>query len=401
MKIFYPNHLIRVLGLSLCLLVLSLNSWGQDQNPPAPVQTQTQTQRNEQRIAQKGPETKFLLTGYGYTGFEKVGSENSTFGPAGFSPIFLWKKSDRLFFESEVEFEIEDGNLNIGLEYATLHYRLNKYLTLSGGKFLSPFGIFQERLHPAWINKFAEKPMGFSEEGAMIGPMTEFGASLRGGAQIGLSKVNYVLYVSNGPTLNTGSSNPMDAGRLDYNNLGDNNNNKAIGGRFGFLPFSSSWLEIGLSGQVAGVGNSGSAFQNVKTQMYAADLSIIKKVNFIKSNVDIKAQYNYVQTSKTNYLDTAGNSYTFNNTSTAWFSQIAIRPMFLEKSFLKNVEFTGRYSVLKTPQESYWAIDNSQVAMGINYWLKWNSVIKVNYQLTYSKGEQTEPGLFIQWGLGF
>lgn len=361
----------------------------------------TQTLRNEKRIISKGPDTKFLLTGYGYSGFEKVGDENSTFGPTGFSPIFLWRKSDRLFFESEAEFEIEDGNLNIGLEYATLHYRLNKYLTFSAGKFLSPFGIFNARLHPAWINKFAEKPLGFSEEDGMIGPMTELGIAFRGGAQIGKSKINYVAYLSNGPTLNTGKDDPTTAGQLEYDNLGDNNNNKAVGGRIGFLPFSSSAVEIGFSGQYAGVGNSDTRFSNIMTQMYAGDISIIKKVNFLKSNVDIKAQYNLVNTDNTRYTDTLGNYYSFNNASSAWFAQIAIRPAFIENKFFKNVELTGRYSALQTPSKSYWGQNIGQIAMGINYWLKWNSVIKINYQIEQVKGADSENGIFIQWGLGF
>ena len=369
----------------------SVNVSGQD----------TQTERNQKVYAKRGTDTKFLLTGYGYSGFEKVGDENSTFGPAGFSPIFLWKKSDRLFFESEAEFEIEDGNLNIGLEYATLHYKLNKYVTFSAGKFLSPFGIFAERLHPAWINKFAEKPLGFSEESGMTGPWTEFGASLRGGAQIGKSKINYVVYLTNGPTLNTGAGDPMQAGRLDYDNLGDNNNNKAIGGRIGFLPFQSSFLEIGFSGQYAGVGNQNSSYQNVTSRLGAVDLSMIKKVDFLKSNIDVKAQYNFVNTGNANYIDTLGNAYSFNNSSSAWFAQLAIRPAFVGNKIFRNVEFAGRYSALKTPDKSYWAANDSQIAMGVNYWIKWNSVIKFNYQIENPGTSTAENGIFIQWALGF
>jgi hypothetical protein len=361
----------------------------------------SQTDRNVQKIEEKGVDTKFLLTGYGFAGFEKIGDENSTFGPAGFSPIFLWKKSDHLFFESEAEFEIEDGKLNIGLEYATLHYKVNKYFTFSAGKFLSPFGIFTNRLHPAWINKFAEKPLGFSEKSGMIGPMAEFGASIRGGTQLGGGKINYIAYISNGPKLNSGDKDPLEAGKLEYDNLGDNNNNKAVGGRIGLLPFSNSSLEIGFSGQYAGVGDEKSTYKNVASQMYAGDFSLIQKIDFLKSNVDIKAQYNLVNVSKTNYTDTLTNSYSFNNNSTAWFAQLAIRPAFLEKGLLKKVEFAGRYSAMKTPEKAFWGTEKSVITAGVNYWLAWNSVIKFNYQIEKRMGAKYENGFIIQWGLGF
>lgn len=380
-------------GIILGLILLMNARYGFSQD--------TQTERNVQQIEKKGTDTKFLLAGYGYTGFEKNGEENSTFGPAGFSPIFLWQKSDRLFFEAEPEFEIEDGKVNIGLEYAMLHYKFNKYFTLSAGKFLSPFGIFTDRLHPSWINKFAEKPLGFTGESGLIGPKSEFGAAIRGGAQLGVSKINYIAYVSNGPKLNSGDNDPLAAGKLEYDNLSDNNNNKAVGGRIGFLPFSNSSLEIGFSGQYAGLGDEKSVYRNVTSQMYAGDFSLIQKIDFLKSNIDIKAQYNHVNVSKANFTDTLANSYSFDNNSSAWFAQLAIRPAFFEKGFLKNVELAGRYSAMKTPEKFYWGTDKSVITAGINYWLAWNSVIKFNYQIEKTKGEKDETGFFIQWGFGF
>lgn len=372
---------------------IGLNAFSQDS---------TQTSRNQNRAVMQSGNTHFLLTGYGFAGFEKVGKENSSFGPAGFAPIFLWKKSDKLFFEAEAEFEIEDGNLNIGLEYATLHYKLSKNLTLGAGKFLSPFGIFGERLHPSWINKFAEKPLGFSHDaGVLVGPMTEFGIQLRGGAQIGNSKINYVGYLTNGPKLNDGSSNPMMAGMINYDNLGDNNNNKAIGGRIGFLPLINSSFEIGVSGQFAKLGDHESANENIAANMMAYDLSFIQKIDVLKSNLDIKAQYNTVKVDDLIYKNSLGQNYTFNNKTTAWFAQAALRPSFVDDNFFKNLEFTTRLSEIKAPEKAMWSVHNFQTAFGINYWLDWNSVLKINFQITNDKiTNEKENGFFIQWGLG-
>jgi hypothetical protein len=346
---------------------------------------------------QNSGNTKFLLTGYAFSGFEKETGSTGTFGPTGFSPIFLWKKSDRLFFESEVEIEIEDGVLRFNLEYATLHYIINKYATIGIGRFLSPFGTFAERLHPAWIDKFSEMPLGISEEGVTVGPFSELGIELRGGAQLGSSKINYVAYVTNGPALI--ANDPGAAGQLTYENLDDNNNNKAIGGRLGFLPFQNSSLEIGVSGQTALVGDKDSDYENVRANMFSADVSYIHKVGVL--NLDIKGQLNHVAVSNANYKDASGLDFTFDNKSSAYYMQLALRPAFIKNKFIKNLELAGRLSTLKFPENSPWSANVIQSGIGLNYWFTWNSVVKLDYLINKNKGGETENGLFLQVAFGF
>ena len=58
--------------------------------------------------------TQFMLRGYGHTGFEYLdtgGEQESTFLGATFAPIFLYKHSDKLMFEAELEFELEGNEL--------------------------------------------------------------------------------------------------------------------------------------------------------------------------------------------------------------------------------------------------------------------------------------------------
>ena len=112
----------------------------------------------------KSGKSKFMLRGYYHSGFEGITSNNQTefnFAGGSISPILMYKQSDRLFFESEFEGEYEDGEFEWGLEYADMSYVLNKYMTIRAGKFLLPFGTFMEKLHPAWINSMATKPLGF------------------------------------------------------------------------------------------------------------------------------------------------------------------------------------------------------------------------------------------------
>ncbi len=377
--------------LSTALILCGSNAFSQD--------NLTQTERNEITTSQRQSpgNTNFVLAGYTYSGFEKEGDGQGSFGPAGFSPIFLWKKSDKLFFEGEMEMEIEDGEVNFGLEYSTLHYVLNKYFTVSAGKFLSPFGTYAERLHPKWIDKFAEKPLGFSEEGAMVGPMGEFGVSLRGGSQLGNAKINYVAYLSNGPSLIT--DDPAMAGQLMYDNLADNNNNKAIGGRLGFLPFSNSSLEIGVSGQTAKVGDKGSEYEHTGVNLFSGDISFIHKVGFMDLN--IKGQYNQVNVDAATYKDEEGNNLNFDNNSKAYFLQLALRPAFIRNKFIKNIEFAGRYSAMNLPEKSLWAGNQSQIGLGLNYWLNWNSVLKIDYMIDQVKGEEKEGAINVQIAFGF
>jgi hypothetical protein len=377
--------------VSLGLIFCGSNSFAQD------VASQTDQNLSAISNASSKGDTNFLLTGYAYSGFAKEGSNQGSFGPLGFSPIFLWKKSDKLFVEAEMEFGIENGEIHLGLEYATLHYILNKYITLGAGKFLSPFGTFAERLHPNWINKFSDRPLGYSDEGTMIGPMGELGVELRGGAQLGNSKINYVGYVTNGPTLVT--DDPDAAGQLMYKNLSDNNNNKAIGGRIGFLPFSNSSLEVGVSGQTSVVGDKDSEFKNVGANLFSTDISFIHKVSIF--NIDLKGQLNNVAVDKASYTNKDGASYTFDNKTKAYYMQLALRPAFVKSKFVRNLEFAGRYSALNNPEGAIWAGNQKQIGFGVNYWLNWNSVLKIDYMTNKMGDEASKGSVFVQLAFGF
>jgi len=130
----------------------------------------------------RGGSSKHLFSGYAFAGYEDRTGESGSFN-AGFNPIFLWKPADRLFFEGELELELSDGETELSLEYAHLNYSLNDYVTLGAGKFLSPFGIFRERLHPAWINKLPDAPLAYGHDGII--PPTILGAQIRGGIPVG------------------------------------------------------------------------------------------------------------------------------------------------------------------------------------------------------------------------
>jgi hypothetical protein len=64
------------------------------------------------------------------------------------------------------------------LEYLQIDYNATAHMTVTAGRFLTPFGIFNERISPIWINKFQDSPLiaaigggysnGFMLSGAMV-----------------------------------------------------------------------------------------------------------------------------------------------------------------------------------------------------------------------------------------
>ena len=368
-------------------------------------------QAAQNNMSPKPGDSKFMLRGYYHTGLESITSEGETeynFAGGSIAPILMYKQSDRLFFEAEFEGAYEDGEFEWGLEYADMAYVINNYMTVRAGKFLLPFGTFMEKLHPTWINRLSTRPLGFGHDG--IAPTTDVGVELRGAFHLGSTKLNYQAYVINGPQLKDGSDEPEEAGMLKFGYMEDNNNDKAVGGRLGIFPFSNSSLEIGLSALSGKVGDKESRFADVRANLYAIDLSLVKNLSFMKSVVDLKGQYNYSQVGDANYKvpeDTTDLFYDFTNTSNSYYIQLSIRPSFVASDFISKLELVGRYSSMDTPEGSLWEQSPTQLAIGLNYWIDWRTVIKLGYQTTDGLGDHDSPEpitqdmFYIHWAMGF
>ena len=151
-----------------------------------------------------------------------------------------------------------------------------------------PFGTYSKRLAAGWIDKLPTDPSGLAD----LPPGSDFGVEIEGGLPMGDTKWNYDLSVTNGMQL-------LPDGTIQGAGVVDNNRNKTITGRIGFLPFSNSSLEIGLSGMFGKVGDQNSPLENARTKMFALDLNYVKSFNPIL--VNLKAQYNYININKTKY----------------------------------------------------------------------------------------------------
>ena len=411
-----------------------------------------QAQDTQKTYDSKPGLSRFKMSGYTHSGFQYVNEDNKSdnnFVGGSFNPILMYKQSDRLFFEAEFEGAFEDGEFQWALEFADISYIINDYMTIRVGQFLIPLGVFGEKLHPAWINRLATKPLGFGHDG--IAPTNDIGVELRGAFYAGSIKLNYQAYVINGPQLKEGSAEPDEAGMLNFGYRSDNNPNKTFGGRLGIFPFTNSSTEIGFSGQTGIVGTEGTRYEDVSANLLAVDFSFVKPVKFLKSLIDIKAQYNYSSVTDADYSgveeeagDVAGakfagnglgsrtedpggseepiigdlvNPYSFENISNSYYVQLSIRPSLLKNEFFKNLEIAGRWSQITTPEGAAWEGDKSRASIGLNYWFDWKTTLKIGYSVTagdsksVGSNDKENPNalglppqnnlFYIHWAMGF
>ena len=384
-------------------------------------------EQNKKINANKPGKSSFLFTGFSNLTYHQnlEDTDDSKFAHAGFSPITIWRPSERLMLETELHIEMEggvhggeagdghgghgseneaghEGTTFIDLGYANMVYFLNDYMIITAGKFLTPIGTFNERFHPSWINPLPTSPLGMGHGSPL--PVAELGIQIRGGLQTGISKLNYALYLSNGPVLEDGRGDPERAGSVVYSNFSDNNKNKALGGRLGWLPIHNSSLEIGISGQWAkNVGDEGSVYEKVGSQLVVGDISYLINSTSLKGVIRLTGQYSKLMVDdalyKSDSTDIAkGDSefYTFDNTSTFYYGLISYRPSKSGKKFIRNIEFVYRYDFGQTPADSKWEFEDARSTFGLNYWIQARSAIK----LAVSIGELSNI-MYLQWALGF
>lgn len=338
--------------------------------------------------------TNLTLGGFATAGYQDRQNLDSTFS-AMLAPILLWKPSEKLFFESEIHLALGEDATHVDLGYAHMSYVLNDYMTVGVGKFLLPFGTFAERLHPSWINKLPSAPL-------MTGLVGEsgLGAQVRGGFAVGSTKLNYSVYYINGPDFGDTQSN---AGRLGWGRNTDNNNDKALGARIGFLPIPE--MEIGYSILRGRVGDTGSLYNRVDTLMQGLDFAYAREFDAIKGRLDLRGEVIWSKTDDAIFFG-ALKPFTFTNKSNGWYVQAAYRPtkvdyMIGDSIELKNCEFVVRYDQIRRPGPKTLGVDRDQLTLGLDYWLKPNVVLKAAYVFDDAHGGSDRDGLFLQMGIGF
>ncbi|MBI1343614.1 MAG: hypothetical protein GC171_11825 [Terrimonas sp.] len=326
----------------------------------------------------------FLITGLATVGFSAQKINNTVDGFTTrektnslgdvdhfeFSPMLLWRHGQKLLMEFEPSFS-DNG---LGVNWADISYFAAPGLILRAGYLVLPFGTYSKRLAAGWIDKLATDPMGIAD----MTP-TDYGIEMEGGLPLGKMKMNYDIALSNGSQL-------MNDGTISSGDITDNNTNKTLTARLGWLPFSNSTLELGISGMFGKLGDAGTPFANASGKMYAADLNYVN--TFQPVLVNIKSQFNFQDITGEPYPDPRDPSqtYSFKNHTSSSFIQCALRPTGAGK-LIRNFELAGRYTHFDTPANSLFGSRQSSVAAGLNYWLSWRSVVKLTYEAY--KGKST------------
>jgi len=119
------------------------------------------------------------------------------------------------------------GPVGKNLDYLEADYIANPHVTVTMGRFLTPFGIFNERLYPIWIRSLQQDPLILP-----LSAESSDGMMLRGGFPANTkANLTYAAYVS--------------AISTSHNNLASQRN---VGGRLSFF-FPGPRVEIGASWQ--------------------------------------------------------------------------------------------------------------------------------------------------------
>jgi len=153
------------------------------------------------------------------------------------NPVLLVPLGDKWLIESRAEFEGQfqrppgggpyGGPVDKHIDYAQVDYIANSYLTVTAGRFLTPFGIFNERLYPVWIRFLQPDPLTLP-----INTAPSDGAMFRGGFPVNArANMNYAAYVS--------------ATSIGIDSV---DSERHVGGRMGFF-FPGPRLEVGGSYQ--------------------------------------------------------------------------------------------------------------------------------------------------------
>lgn len=339
-----------------------------------------------------------VIAGDANFGFRTQRGTDSTFF-ADVSPVILWQPVDsHILIESAFDLGIGGADINsetstLAVNLADISYEVCDNCMIGAGLFAVPFGQYHNHFDPPWIDKFPDDPLAFDA----IAPISEMGAFAKGAIPSGTTRWTYDLYVTNGPNLIT--DDPAAAGQLNFNDYTDLNNNKAVGGRLGFLPFPD--MEMGYSLQYSKPNPDGSP--NVYAFLQAADFHWKPLVKALSGQFDLSAEWIWSNVSPTTYDPTGVLGFgptTFGSYSQGGYFSLCYRPTEVDNKILRNVEFVSRYDSLDTPLNAPGGDHESRWTLGIDYWVTSYCVVKTAYEIDQKKVGANQNAFIMQVGIG-
>ena len=308
--------------------------------------------------------------------YSEVEAQRGVFDVPFFSPYFLLQLNPDWLLLASMDIG-GDGSVSLG--EAQFNWFVNDWLTVVGGRYITPIGFFNERINHEWINRLPDEPLMFLQVSPQI---TTDGVEVRGSSYLFGSpvKMEYMFYGGNGFRLQPGSPPGLtDVADLEAISGGtDSLDLNAIGGRLGL------WIpELGLTGGFSGYHNShylvGSSDY---MQVWQTD------IEWRKGNWDIRSEYahNFQQAA-----DIPGVGQNIHRDGV--YSQVAYRPYDAANSFLSKTEFVYRFSATRfqgldpaavaaaLPNTVDAPVDRNQHTIGVNYWFHHAMVLKFAYEI--------------------
>jgi hypothetical protein len=336
----------------------------------------------------------YHIAGYADVGYTDADDGVSSFNTGHFAPIFHYQYKEILLLEAELAFGSEtneegETETETELEYLTLDLFINDYMTLVAGKFLSPIGQFQQNLHPSWINKLASMPIGFGAGhggASQATPIGDVGVQLRGGIPVKDMRINYAVFVGNGPRIIAEEHmGDVEIEGLDTSGTAsDLNGNKSVGSRLGFLPLPN--LEIGVSALTASAAYVGDEMISDRDyDVYGMDFYYAP--GYI-DNLTLRGEYVKTELG----AGSASEEDAAKKTWEAWYLQASY---FMDQYKLEPVLRYGEYEDAHGETKTQWA-------PGLNYRFSSNIIGKVGYEFNDTNGDEGVSDRFtLQLAYGF
>ena len=338
---------------------------------------------------------RFVIAGYGDVSYIAQDDMNTNV-VSRFVPIFLFQLSEKIHIESELEFSIdENGETEIEMEYADMHYFLNDNTTITAGKFLLPFGQFGPNLHPSWINKLPSMPGVYGHHGSsslasLLPILSDTGINIRNSFNVGSGKLFTDFYVVSGPREEEADEHdeePVEGEEVHAEEFpevefesakGDNNDDRAFGGRvaYAFLP---QW-EVGYSFYQGAYNHDG----DLDFSASSIDFNWNGTFSSVRGEIINTITEGFHEDGDIEEFDRNG-----------WYVQGNWQMRQLGNDMLNPFELVLRRSeITKNNSGERWTF-------GVNYWLESSSVLKLAYEDTKLEDGDTDNRLFIQLAFGF
>lgn len=223
------------------------------------------------------------LAGVPLHGFADIGAGTSRqsniyqTGPKGFTvgnfSLYLTPEfGERVKTLVELLFEVDrDGSVLVDLERLQIGYTFSDALTLWGGRFHTPYGIWNTAFHHGTqIQTALSRPrfLEFEDRGGII-PAHTVGVWATGTLPVAGARFNYDVYAGNAPSIGIHAASPAPGGALSPNAGGSTRHSSTVGFRAEFAPRGAlDGLKLGLHGLRSNVNDDSAALNRTRVLAY-------------------------------------------------------------------------------------------------------------------------------------